>query len=134
MKAFITGATGFVGSAVLRRVLQEGYDVRVMIRPQSDLRHLEGLDIETVTGDITNRDSLASILKGSDVLFHVAADYRLWVRHPQSIYNNNVQGTKNLLEIAAETGVERMVYTSSVATLGLQADGLPANEDVPSSL
>ena len=134
MNVFISGATGFVGSAVLRRVLQEGHDARVMVRPRSNLRHLEGLDVETVTGDITNRDSLASILNGCDVLFHVAADYRLWVRHPQSIYHNNVQGTKNLFELAAEAGVNRMVYTSSVATLGLHADGSPADEEVPSSL
>ncbi|MEE8118292.1 MAG: hopanoid-associated sugar epimerase [Gammaproteobacteria bacterium] len=134
MKTFITGATGFVGSAVLRKLLKEGHQVRAMVRPQSDLSHLSGLDVETVTGDLTHRESLVPLLEGCNVLFHVAADYRLWVRHPKSIYANNVDGTRNLFEAAAQTGVERMVYTSSVATLGLNADGTPADEELPATL
>ncbi len=134
MKALVTGATGFVGSAVARSLVQKNFSVRALARPTSDLSNLEGLDVEIAYGDLTDRESLIPALKGCQVLFHVAADYRLWVPRPEEIYRNNVQGTINIMEAALQTGVERVVYTSSVATLGLNPDGSPANEDTPVSL
>ena len=134
MKMLITGATGFVGSAVARRVLAAGHEVRVLVRPASDRRNLEGLEVEVAVGDLTQPESLGPALAGCRGLFHVAADYRLWVRDPEVVYRTNVEGTRQLLLAAAGAGVERIVYTSSVATLGLTADGSPADEDTPVTL
>ncbi len=134
MTTLITGATGFLGSAVLRQLISHGHQVRALVREKSDRRNLEGLDVEIVVGDLINRSSLRSALKNCDSLFHVAADYRLWVPNPPEIYRNNVDGTLNLMTVAAELGVNRIVYTSSVATLGLNKDGSPADETTPVSL
>lgn len=134
MTTLVTGATGFVGSAVARQLLKDGHQVRVLIRPHSDRRNLEGLAVEIIHGDLTERKSLDRALKGCKILFHVAADYRLWVRNPQDIYQNNVTGTRNILLAAADAGVDRIVYTSSVATLGLIADKTPADEETPVTL
>ena len=134
MKTLITGATGFVGSAVLRQLINTGHSVRALIRPNSDRRNLAGLSIEICTGDLTDRASLDRALAGCSVLFHVAADYRLWVINPREIYEANVTGTRNIMLAAAHAGVTRIVYTSSVATLGLNPDGSPADENTPVSL
>ena len=134
MKTFITGASGFVGSAVLRQLIRAGHTVFALLRPNSDRRNLDGLPIEIVTGDVTDPDSFAPALANCDNLFHVAADYRLWVPRPDEMYETNVTGTRNLMLAAAQTGVNRVVYTSSVATLGLNPDGTPADETTPVTL
>ncbi|NIR29467.1 MAG: NAD-dependent epimerase/dehydratase family protein [Gammaproteobacteria bacterium] len=131
MTTVITGATGFVGSAVLRRLLDGGHEARALVRAGSDKRNVQGLRIDTLEGDLRDRASLERILRGCEALFHVAADYRLWVRDPRELYESNVAGTRNILLAAGEAGVRRIVYTSSVATLGLNADGSPADEDTP---
>jgi dihydroflavonol-4-reductase len=134
VKALVTGAAGFVGSAVLRRLIAAGVETRALVRPTSDRRNLAGLACEIVTGDLTDPASFEPALQGCDALFHVAADYRLWVPDPPTIYRTNVDGTRALMLAAAESGVARIVYTSSVATLGLNADASPADEATPSSL
>lgn len=134
MKALVTGATGFVGSAVARKLMAAGHAVRALARATSDRRNLDDLAVEVVTGDLRDPASLAAALAGCDALFHVAADYRLWVPDPESIYAINVDGSRALIEAAVAAGVERVVYTSSVATLGLDRDGAPAHEDTPVSL
>lgn len=134
MKTLVTGATGFVGSAVARRLLREGHRIRVLARAGSDRRNLQGLDIDVVEGDLTEPTSLARACEGCDALFHVAADYRLWAPKPQELYRTNVDGTQSLLEAARQAGMSRMVYTSSVATLGIPADGSPGDESTPVSL
>jgi dihydroflavonol-4-reductase len=134
LKTLITGASGFVGSAVLRQLIAAGHPVRALVRSASDRRNLAELPVEIVTGDLTDRGSLDRALVGCSALFHVAAVYRLWVPRPQEIYEANVTGTRNLMIAAAHAGVKRIVYTSSVATLGLTSDGTPADEDTPVSL
>ncbi|MGK9230066.1 NAD-dependent epimerase/dehydratase family protein [Inquilinus limosus] len=126
--ALVTGATGFVGSAVARALLAEGHRVKALVRPNSDRRNLAGLDAEPVTGDLDDQASLIPALKGCTALFHVAADYRLWVPVPQAMLRTNVEGTAAILRAAAAAGVSRAVYTSSVATLGHHPDGRPADE------
>jgi dihydroflavonol-4-reductase len=134
MKTLITGASGFVGSAVLRQLLAAGHTVRALIRPNCDRRNLAGLPVEIVYGDITDRKSLDQGMAGCSTLFHVAADYRLWVPKPSEIYDNNVTGTRNIMLAAMNAGIKRIVYTSSVATLGFTVDGSPADEDTPVSI
>ncbi|MFP6740692.1 MAG: hopanoid-associated sugar epimerase [Alphaproteobacteria bacterium] len=134
MKALVTGATGFVGSAVARKLVAAGHQVRTLVRPTSDRRNLENLAVEAVVGDLRDPASLAAALAGCDTLFHVAADYRLWVPDPETIYAVNVDGSRALIEAAMSAGIERIVYTSSVATLGLNQDGTPAHEDTPVAL
>ncbi len=134
MKTLVTGASGFVGSAVLRRLIHAGHPVRALVRKDSDLKNVAGLPVEIVTGDLMDRNSLDRALAGCSALFHVAAIYRLWVPHPHEIYEVNVTGTRNLMMAAAHVGVKRIVYTSSVATLGLHPDGSPADEETPVSL
>lgn len=134
MKALVTGANGFVGSAVARCLLNAGHEVRCLVRPGSDRRNLHTLPVELSEGDLRSAPSLKRAVTGCDSLFHVAADYRLWVPNPETMYETNVKGTQALILAAAEAGVKRMIYTSSVATLGINQDGIPANEDTPSSL
>ena len=134
MKALVTGATGFVGSAVARRLLQAGVETRVLVRPESTHRNISGLAVEVVTGDLNDETSLRRAVRGCDALFHVAADYRLWVPEPAKLYRTNVEGTRSLLRAAAEAGAKCMVYTSSVATLGINKDRTPADETTPVSL
>ena len=134
MTTLVTGASGFIGSAVVRALLQAGHDVRVLLRAQSDRSNVEGLSIDIVIGDLTDRVSLARAVAGCDALFHVAADYRIWVPDPAHIYSINVTGTRELMTAAADAGLSRIVYTSSVATLGLNGDGSPADEDTPATI
>ncbi|MDH3317336.1 MAG: NAD-dependent epimerase/dehydratase family protein [Gammaproteobacteria bacterium] len=131
MKTLVTGATGFVGAAVARRLLAAGHTLRVLVRKNSDLRNLEGVDVETVVGDLRDPGSLRAAVSGCRALFHVAADYRLWARDSAELYASNVDGTVNLMRAALRADVERIVYTSSVATLGLNADGTPSDEETP---
>ena len=134
-RSLVTGATGFVGSAVLRHLLDAGHEVRALTRPGSDRRNLAGLPgVTVVEGDLANRESLHSAVQGCDYLFHVAADYRLWVPQPDVIYRINVEGTRHLIEAAVDAGVNKIIYTSSVATLGLNADRTPATEETPVAL
>jgi len=134
VKTLITGSTGFVGSAVLRQLINAGHSVRALVRHNSDRRNLAGLPVEIFTGDLTDRPSLDRALGGCSTLFHVAADYRLWVPNPREIYETNVTGTRHIMLAAAQGGVTRIVYTSSVATLGLTPDGSAADENTPVSL
>ncbi|HMF53518.1 MAG TPA: hopanoid-associated sugar epimerase [Edaphobacter sp.] len=134
MRVFITGATGFVGSHVAKKYAAEGAQLRLLTRKTSRLESLEGLDAEIVTGDLRQPEDLRSALTGCDALVHVAADYRLWVRDPREMYAANVDGTRELLRLARESGVPRVVYTSSVATMGFKSDGSVVNEDTPVSL
>ncbi len=129
-KTLVTGATGFVGRAVVEALLVQGRDVRVLARrPQH--RALQGLAVEAVKGDLTNPDSLHHALQGCSRLFHVAADYRLWVPDPAAMYAANVDGTRSLLQAALEAGLERVVYTSTVGALGNPGDGAPGTETTP---
>ncbi len=134
MTTLVTGATGFVGSVVARLLLEKGESVRVLARPNSNRRNLENLEVEVVEGDLNEPASLKKAVKSCNALYHVAADYRLWIPKPDEIYNTNVKGSHSLLLAAADAGVERMVYTSSVATLGINPDGTPSNENTPVSL
>jgi dihydroflavonol-4-reductase len=127
----LTGATGFVGSAVARCLLARGHRVRILARPGSDRRNLEGLALDIATGDLRDPASLAKAAEDCRYLFHVAADYRLWVPDPEAMMQANVAGTRALLLAAQSRGVERIVYCSSVAALGLTADGTPADETTP---
>jgi len=130
MKAALTGASGFVGSAVARALLARGHTVRVLVRSQSDDRNLTGLSVERVVADLSEPSSLRGTLDGCDALFHVAADYRLWVPDKAAMFRANVEGTVALMEEALTVGTKRVVYTSSVATLGIRASGV-ADEDTP---
>jgi dihydroflavonol-4-reductase len=130
-RALVTGATGFVGSAVARRLLAEDFVVRVLVRRDSDRRNLTGLEVEIFEGDLTDAASLEDAAAGCCALFHVAADYRLWVPKPAEIYRNNVDGTRAVIAAAKAAGVARVVYTSSVATLGIPKDGTPGDERTP---
>ena len=130
----VTGANGFLGAAVARALLADGQRVRAFVRRHSDRRNLEGLDVEIAEGDLNDRASLRDAARGCDAVFHVAADYRLWVADPAPMYRTNVDGSVNVLAAAAEARVERVVYTSSVAVLGIKPDKTPADETTPVSL
>jgi|SRR5215470_3766304 len=130
-RVLVTGASGFVGSAVARCLVEAGFSVRALLRSRSPRAHLAGLDLDLSEGDLRDRKSLGRALAGIRYVFHVAADYRLWARDPSEILATNVEGTRNLMEEAMRAGVERVVHTSSVATLGLRADGTSADESVP---
>jgi dihydroflavonol-4-reductase len=132
MLAFVTGATGFLGSHVARVLAEQGAELRLLVRPTSDLRNLEGLNADRVMGDLRDSPSIVKALSGCEVVFHVAADYRLWVRDPDEMYRANVEGTRSLLEAARRQGVRRVVYTSSVATMGFSSQaGVIADEHSP---
>jgi len=134
MLAFLTGATGFLGSHVARVLAAQGAELRLLVRPTSNLKNLEGLKAETATGDLRDAASIEKAMSGCDTVFHVAADYRLWVRDPDEMYRSNVEGTRTILDAARKNGVQRVVYTSSVATMGFTGNGHPADEDSPVSL
>jgi dihydroflavonol-4-reductase len=134
MTALVTGATGFVGSAVARALLARGEPVRALIRPNSNRRHLRDLPVEIVVGDLEQPPTLRQAVAGCRAVYHVAADYRLWAPRPSVMYRINVDGTRALLRAAADAGVERIVYTSSVATLGIDPGGDPSDETTPSTV
>jgi dihydroflavonol-4-reductase len=134
MKVFVTGATGFVGHHVARELAAQGANLRLLVRKTSNLANLEGISGETHIGDLSAPASIKPALQGCDAVLHVAADYRLWIPDPQAMYRANVDGTRDLLRMASEAGVRRVVYTSSVATMGFRSDGLIVNEDTPVSL
>src|SRR5580698_5352038 len=134
MNVFVTGATGFVGHHVARALVAEGADLRLLTRKSSNLANLEGIHGEIHTGDLSQPESLKPALEGCDAVVHVAADYRLWIPDPDAMYKANVDGTRELLRMAREAGVRRVVYTSSVATMHFRADGIVSNEDTPVSL
>jgi dihydroflavonol-4-reductase len=134
LKAFVTGATGFLGAHVARVLAEQGAELRLLVRSTSDLRNIEGLKADRVTGDLRSAASLEKAVSGCDVVFHVAADYRLWVRDPEQMYRSNVEGTRALLEAARKNGVRRVVYTSSVATVGFTSNGHVADEESPVAL
>ena len=128
---FLTGATGFVGAAVARLLIEKGHDVRALSRPKNDRRNLEGLKLTIVEGDLGHPDSYREALKGCVNLFHVAADYRIWVPNAAAMHHINVNGTRALMLAALEAGIERIVYTSSVAALGIHKDGTSGHETSP---
>jgi dihydroflavonol-4-reductase len=132
--ALVTGGTGFVGANVVRELLDAGATVRVLARSGGDRRGLSDLAVEIVEGDLRDPGSLRRATEGVTTLFHVAADYRLWARDPQELYRTNVEGTRAMLVAAAEAGVRRVVYTSTVGALGIPKDGSPGSEDTPASL
>jgi dihydroflavonol-4-reductase len=134
MKALVTGATGFVGAAVARALLAEGWQVRALVRGGSDRRNIATLAVEQAVGDLTDSASLERALEGCEAVFHVAADYRLWAPQPRELYRTNVDGSRNLLDAAQRAGARRIVYTSSVATVGIPASGGPGAEDTPAGL
>jgi dihydroflavonol-4-reductase len=131
---FVTGATGFIGSHVVRLLLQRGDRVRILARNSSPKNNIDGLGCEIVLGDLKDAMSLTRCVQGCRRVYHVAADYRLWARNPQDIYASNVAGTRNLLSACCEAGVEKVVYTSTVGAIGSREDGIPADEDSPVSL
>lgn len=130
-KILVTGASGFVGSAVARKLVEAGFSVRALVRGTSPRKHLAGLDLDFFEGDLRDRKSVERAIAGMRYVFHVAADYRLWARNPSEIFASNVEGTRNLMEEAMRAGVERVIYTSSVATIALRSDGMAADETTP---
>ena len=134
MRALVSGASGFVGAAVARALLNAGWQVRALVREHSNRLNLQSLEVEIALGDLTDRGALERALDGCEALYHVAADYRLWTPDPQWLYRNNVEGTHNILEAARHSGVKRIVYTSSVAAIGLRPDGGPSDESVSAIL
>jgi dihydroflavonol-4-reductase len=134
MMALVTGATGFVGSAVARALVGAGWQVRALVRAGSDRRNLQHLPVDLVAGDLADGASLDRALTGCQALFHLAADYRLGALEPEQLYRTNVEGTRHILSAARRAGVSRVVYTSSVATIGLPADGSPGTEETPVAL
>jgi dihydroflavonol-4-reductase len=134
MKVFLTGATGFVGHHVAKALTADGADLRLLVRKSSNLKNLEGIAGDTFVGDLLEPEALRAGLAGCDAVMHVAADYRLWIRDPQTMYRANVDGTREILRMAREARVPRVVYTSSVATMHFRTDGLVINEDTPVSI
>lgn len=134
MKAFVTGATGFIGGNLVRALPAEGHQVRALVRPQSDQRNLTGLPIELVAGDLSNPQQLADQITGCDAVFHVAAHYSLWAKDREAIYRANLTGTKNLLAAARTVGIKRFIHTSSVAAIGVPDAGTLADEETQTTL
>ena len=134
MKAFVTGSTGFLGAHVARVLAEQGAELRLLVRSSSDPRIIEGLKADRVTGDLRVPASIENAISGCEVVFHVAADYRLWVRDSEQMYRSNVEGTRAVLDAARRNSVRRVVYTSSVATMGFSSNGRVADEDSPVAL
>ncbi len=134
MRAFITGATGFVGSHVARALAAQGAELRLLVRSTSRTDNIADLRAEVAKGDLREPESLKKAMAGCDFVFHVAADYRLWVRDPEQMYRANVEGTRAIIRAAQESGVRRVVYTSSVATMAFTRQGYIAAEDSPVSI
>lgn len=134
MKALVTGATGFVGANLVRELLKDGTAVRVLVRSGSPRTTIERLDVEVIPGDLEDRDLLRRALKGCQVLYHVAARYSLSEKEAAAMHRANVEGTRNILGVALDVGMERVVYTSTVGALGIPKDGLPGSENTPVTL
>ncbi len=134
MKCLVTGASGFVGGAVVRALAAAGDDIRVLVRPSSDLRHLGSIKLEQTSGDLRDRDSLRRALEGCGHLYHVAAQYALWARDPSVFYDVNVTGTRMLMDVAREAGIQRIVYTSTIGAIGLPPEGGLGTEETPVTL
>lgn len=134
MKVLVTGASGFIGSRVTKKLLEKGAQVRAFVRKNSNLENLQDLSVELAFGDLRDYNSLISAINGCEAVFHLAADYRLWVPDPDQLYKTNVNGTINVMRAALKKNIRKIVYTSSVATLGLNPDGTPANENTPVSI
>jgi dihydroflavonol-4-reductase len=134
MKCFVTGATGFLGSHVARQLLAAGAELRLLMRPTSRLDNIADLPAERVVGDLRDAESLRKGMSDCEYVFHVAADYRLWARNGQELYESNVDGTKNILQAARDSGVRRVIYTSSVATMGFGNNGHLTDEQSPVNL
>jgi len=134
MRAFVTGGTGFIGGAVVHRLLEAGHEVRALVRPGADTRQLDGLLVERIEGDLADPECLRRGMSDCDWVFHVAALYSYWGHRAEDFHQTNVDGTRRVLEAARREGVARIVYTSSIAALGVHADHTPATEDTPSSL
>jgi len=134
MKTLVTGSTGFIGSAVVRQLLARGREVRCLVEPGADARNLAGLDVETVEGLVTDRARMTAALRGCEVLYHLAAIYRLWMPDSKLIYDVNVEGTKTVLWAAYKANLRRVVYTSSIAAVGMRDDGEPSDESVEFNL
>lgn len=130
---FLTGASGFVGSAVARRLLEDGFVVRALVRQNSNRANLAGLELDVIEGDIRDASLLRQAVRGARYVFHIAADYRLWAPDPNEIIKTNVEGTRAVMTAALTNGVDRIVYTSSVATLRPSNDGVPVDETSPLS-
>lgn len=130
-KVLVTGGTGFVGGNVVRALLDRGAEVRALCRPTADMTNLRELPVEIAPGDLRDADSVRRAVRGCTRVFHVAADYRFWARDPQELYQNNVKGTANVMEACLAEGVERVVYTSTVGTIGLAANPAPCDEATP---
>ena len=130
-QVLVTGASGFVGSAVAKALIEAGFPVRALVRPTSPRAQLDGVDVAFAEGDLRDAESVRRAMAGVRYVFHVAADYRLWARDPREITEVNVAGTRTIMSEALRAGVERIVYTSSVATLTLNAEGLPVDESLP---
>jgi len=131
MTTLLTGATGFLGSSLVRELLKDGRSVRLLVRENTDTRNIDDLDCEVFYGDLRDRNSLKKALVGCESLYHTAAFYSLWSREKKMIYDINVQGTRNILESALEVGVGKVVYTSTVGCIGLSEDSSPSNENQP---
>jgi len=134
MKVFVTGATGFVGSHVARALTAQGADLRLLVRSTSRTDNIADLPAEVTVGDLRQPESLKAAMSGCDFVFHVAADYRLWVRNPEEMYQANVEGTRAIIQAAQESGVRRVIYCSSVATMGFKQTGEIVNEETPVTL
>lgn len=133
MHCFVTGATGFIGASIVRELLKDGHTVTALVRPGSSIANLEDIPVSIVRGDLHDQYQLARAMADCERVFHVAADYRLWCPDPRAMYHANVDGTRTLLEAALDAGVDRVVYTSSVGTLGNPGDGRPGTETTPVS-
>jgi dihydroflavonol-4-reductase len=134
MKCFVTGATGFLGSHVARRLLSQGAELRLLVRPTSRIDNIADLAAERIVGDLRDSESLKRGMSGCEFVFHVAADYRLWSRNGQELYDSNVEGTRNILAAARDSGVRRVICTSSVATMGFGNNGRLTDEKTPVTL
>lgn len=129
-KTLITGATGFIGSAVARKLFEQGRQIRVLLRSDKYIENLKGIDFEKAYGELNDPASIENAMKGCDRVFHVAALYTMWTKNPDEIFRVNVDGTRNVMESCLKTGIERVVYTSSVAAIGHRPDGIPSDETI----
>jgi len=131
VKTLVTGGTGFLGSHLVRVLLERGEDVRCLVRSTSRRDNLQDLSVELVTGDLSDMDSIRKAIDGCSTVYHCAADYRLWCKNPAEMYQSNLEGSNNIMQAAFDEGVQKIVYTSTVGCLGLAENGKPADEDTP---